>query len=65
MTCAVVQDREQSRLYDAVSRAVRTGNAFAVLDPGWPQFFLGMATGQVKDAVSGGVVGDGDMVVFS
>jgi len=65
VTCAVVQDREQSRLYDAVSRAVRTGNAFAVLDPGWPQFFLGMATGQVKDAVSGGVVGDGDMVVFS
>jgi acyl-coenzyme A synthetase/AMP-(fatty) acid ligase len=36
-----------------------------VLDPTWPQFFLGMATGQVKDAVSGGAVGDGDMVVFS
>ncbi len=65
MTHTVVQEREQSRLYDDVSRAVRTGNAFAVLDPTWPQFFLGMATGQVKDALLGGVVGDGDMVVFS
>jgi len=65
VTCTVVQEREQPRLYDGVSRAVRTGNAFAVLDPTWPQFFLGLATGQVADAVSGGVVGDGDMVVFS
>ena len=65
MTCTVVQEREQPRLYDAVSRAVRTGNAFAVLDPTWPQSFLGLATGQIEDAVSGGVVGDGDMVVFS
>ena len=65
MTYTVVQEREQLRLYDAVSRAVRTGNAFAVLDPTWPQFFLGLATGQVKDAVLSGVVGDGDMVLFS
>jgi long-chain acyl-CoA synthetase len=65
VTCTVVQEREQSRLCDAVSRAVRTGSAFAVLDLTWPQFFLGVATGQVEDAVSDGVVGDGDMVVFS
>lgn len=65
MTCTVVQERDQAPLYMAVSGAARTGNAFAVLDPTWPQFFLGMATGQIKDAVSGGVVGDGDMVVFS
>jgi len=65
VTCTVVQELEQPRLYDAMSRVVRAGNAFAVLDPTWPQFFLGMATGQVADAVSGGVVGDGDMVVFS
>ena len=65
MTCTVVQEREQPRLYDAVSRAVRTGSAFAVLDPTWPRSFLGMATAQIEDAVSAGVVGDGDMVVFS
>ncbi len=65
MTCTVVQEREQTRLYDAVSRAVRTGNAFAVLDPTWPPSFLGVATGQIQDAVSGGAVRDGDMVVFS
>jgi long-chain acyl-CoA synthetase len=65
VTCTVVQEREQQRLYDAVSRAVRTGNAFAVLDPTWPHSFLGMATAQIEDAVSAGVVGDGDMVVFS
>jgi long-chain acyl-CoA synthetase len=44
---------------------LRTGDAFAVLDPTWPQAYLGLATGQVEDAVSGGVVGNGDMVVFS
>jgi long-chain acyl-CoA synthetase len=65
VTCAVVQEREQSRLYDAVSRAMSSGTAFAVLDPTWPQSFLDMATGQVEDAVSGGMVGRGDMVVFS
>jgi len=65
VTCAVVQEREQPRLYDAVSRAVRGGQAFAVLDPTWPEPFLGMATGQIQDAVSGGLVGDGDLVVFS
>lgn len=65
MSCTVVQEREQPRLYDAVSRAVQTGSAFAVLDPTWPQSFLGMATEQVEDAVSGGTVGAGDMVVFS
>jgi long-chain acyl-CoA synthetase len=65
VTCLVVQEREQPRLYDAVSRAVRTGDAFAVLDPTWPQAFLEAATGQIEDAVSGGAVHDGDMVVFS
>jgi long-chain acyl-CoA synthetase len=65
VTCTVLQQPDQRRLYDAVSLAVRTGGAFAVLDPGWPQFFLGMATGRIRDAVSDGVVGDGDMVVFS
>jgi long-chain acyl-CoA synthetase len=44
---------------------VGTGEAFAVLDPGWPQLFLGMATGQVREALSLGIVGDGDLVVFS
>jgi acyl-CoA synthetase (AMP-forming)/AMP-acid ligase II len=65
VTCTVVQEREQPRLYDAVSRAVQTGTAFAVLDPAWPPSFLALATGQIEDAVSGGMVGDGDMVVFS
>jgi acyl-coenzyme A synthetase/AMP-(fatty) acid ligase len=63
--CTVIQEREQTSVYVAVSHAVRTGDAFVVLDPTWPQFFLGMAAGQIKDAVSTGVVGDGDMVVFS
>ena len=65
MTCLVVQEREQSRLHEAVSHAVRTGDAFAVLDPTWPQSFLEAAAGQIEDAVSGGAVRDGDMVVFS
>jgi len=65
VTCTVVQEREQRRLHNLVSRAVRTGDAFAVLDPTWPQSFLGMATAQVEAAVSDGMVGDGDMVVFS
>jgi len=65
VTCTVFQERDQLRLFDAVSRAVRTGSAFAVLDPTWPQTFLGMANGQIADGVSGGVVDPGDMVVFS
>lgn len=65
MTCAVVQEREQTRLYDAVSRAAGSGQSVAVLDPTWPESFLGMATGQIRDAVAGGLVGDGDLVVFS
>jgi long-chain acyl-CoA synthetase len=65
VTCLVVQEREQGSLYDAVSRAVRTGDAFAVLDPTWPQSFQQAATGLIEDAVSGGAVRDGDMVVFS
>ena len=65
MTCAVVQEREQPRLYDVVSSALLAGKAFAVLDPTWPQPFLDMATGQVEAAVSAGQVGQGDLVVFS
>jgi long-chain acyl-CoA synthetase len=65
VTCTVVQERVQPRLYDAVSRAVRTGTSFAVLDPTWPQSFLGLATAQIQQADSSGVVSDGDMVVFS
>lgn len=65
MTCTVVREREQRRLHDVVSRAVRTRDAFAVLDPTWPQSFLDMAAEQVEAAVSAGLVGDGDMVVFS
>lgn len=65
MTCAVVQERDQRQLYDAVSRALRTGNAFAVLDPTWPTSFLAKAVRQIEEAVSTQVVGDGDMVVFS
>jgi acyl-CoA synthetase (AMP-forming)/AMP-acid ligase II len=65
VTCAVVQEREQPRLYDAVSRAVRTGSSFAVLDPTWPQAYVASALGQIEVAVSGGGVGDGDMVLFS
>jgi long-chain acyl-CoA synthetase len=52
-------------LYDVVSRALRTGSPFVVLDPTWPQPFRGMAIGQVEAAVSDGMVGRGDMVVFS
>jgi acyl-coenzyme A synthetase/AMP-(fatty) acid ligase len=52
-------------LYDAVSRAVRTGDAFAVLDPSWPKPFLGAALREVEAAAAGGDVGPGDMVVFS
>jgi len=65
VTCTVVQEHEQPRLYDLVSRALRTGGAFAVLDPTWPQPFRQMATGQVETAVSEGMLGHGDMVVFS
>ena len=65
MTCTVVQEREQPQLYDVVSRALRTGSAFAVLDPTWPQPFRDMAIEQVEAAFSGGMVGRGDMVVFS
>jgi long-chain acyl-CoA synthetase len=61
----VVQEREQPRLFDAVSRAVQAGTAFAVLDPTWPASFLGLATRQVQEAASEGLLGDGDMVVFS
>jgi len=63
--CTVVQEREQPRLFDVVSRAVRAGTAVAVLDPTWPEPFRVMATDQVEAAVSGGLVGRGDMVVFS
>jgi long-chain acyl-CoA synthetase len=65
VTCAVVQERDQPQLYGAVSRAVRTGNAFAVLDPTWPAPFQATALRQIEDAVSAGGVRDGDMVVFS
>ena len=36
-----------------------------MLDPGWPKPFLGVAGGQVRDAASRGLVGAGDLVVFS
>lgn len=65
MTCTVVQEREQPRLYDVVSRSARAGDAVVVLDPTWPQPFLDIATGQVEAAVAGAVVGPGDLVVFS
>jgi len=65
VTCSVVQELDQARLYDAVSGAIRSGDAFAVLDPTWPQEFIEMATGQVDAAVLDGRVGTGDMVLFS
>ena len=65
MTCTVVQEREQSRAADVVSRAVRAGEAFAVLDPTWPESFLAMATQQLEDAAAAGAFGPGDLVVFS
>jgi len=65
VTCTVVQERVQSRLYDAVSRAVQSGDAFAVLDPTWPKPLLGAAIDQVEAAVARGGVGHGDLVVFS
>lgn len=65
MTCTVVQERDQSRLYDAVSHAVQSGDALAVLDPTWPTPFLDAATAQVGAAADGGRVGHGDLVVFS
>lgn len=63
--CTVVEERGQPLVFDVVSRAVHTGAAFAVMDPTWPQPFRAMATGQVESAVSAGMVGRGDMVVFS
>ena len=65
MSCTVVRQREQGPLSDAVFGALRSGGAVAVLDPTWPEPFLRMATGQVRDADSAGVVGPGDLVVFS
>jgi long-chain acyl-CoA synthetase len=65
VNCTVVQEREQPRLYDVVSKALRTGSAFAVLAPTWPQPFRDMAIGQVEAALSCGMVGRGDMIVFS
>ena len=65
MTCTVVRERDQPRLYDAVSRAVHSGDAVAVLDPTWPKPFLGAAIEQVEAAAAGGGVSDGDLVVFS
>lgn len=65
MTCAVVEERDQLRLFEVVSHALHTGMAFAVLDPTWPQPFRAKAADQVEAAVSGDVLGPGDMVVFS
>lgn len=65
MTCTVVREREQSPFSDAVFGALRAGDPCAVLDPTWPAPFLSMATRQVAEAVSAGVVGRGDLVVFS
>jgi long-chain acyl-CoA synthetase len=65
VTCTVVQEREQPQLYDVVSRALATGSAFAVLDPTWPPRFRDLAVRQIEAAVAGGMVGVGDMVVFS
>lgn len=65
MSCTVVRERFQPRLYDVASRSLLAGDAFAVLDPTWPKPFLRMATGQIQDAVSAGRVGEGDAVVFS
>lgn len=65
MTCTVVQEREQPRLYEVFSREVRAGNPFAVLDPTWPQPFLTMAVDQVEAGAACGRVGPGDLVLFS
>ena len=65
MTCTVVEEREQPRLFDLLSRATQTGDPFAVLDPTWPRPLREMATRQVADAVAGGVLGHGDLVVFT
>lgn len=65
MTCTVARERDQPRLYDAVSRAVQSGDAVAVLDPTWPKPFLRAAIDQVEAAAAGGGVGHGDLVVFS
>ena len=46
------------------TESARAGTALAVLDPTWPQPFRGIAADQVEAAVSGGMVGPGDMVVF-
>lgn len=65
MTCTVVQELEQPRLYELVSREVRAGHAVAVLDPTWPEPFLSRAVDQVEAAASRGSVGPGDVVLFS
>lgn len=65
MTFTLVQERDQRRLYDAVSDAVLSGDGVAVLDPTWPEPFLGAAIDQVRAAAAGGRIGRGDLVVFS
>jgi long-chain acyl-CoA synthetase len=65
VTFTIVEEHEQPRLYDVASRAMRSGDAIAVLDPGWPQPFRMMARDQIDAAVAGGTVGRGDLVVFS
>lgn len=65
MTCLVVQERDQHRLYEAFSGGVRSGNPVAVLDPTWPQSLRDKAVSQVEQAACGGEVGRGDLVVFS
>jgi long-chain acyl-CoA synthetase len=65
MSCLVVQEREQPQLFDILFRAMRTGAPFAVLDPTWPRQFRAIAAGQAEDAVAGGLLGPGDMVIFS
>lgn len=65
MSCTVVREREQWRLYDAVSAAAQAGSPFAVVDPTWPQSFLQMADDDLQEAASVGRLEHGDMVVFS
>jgi long-chain acyl-CoA synthetase len=65
VTCVIVQERDQHRLYEAFSAGVRSSNPVAVLDPTWPQSFRDKAVRQVQDAASRGEVHGSDLVVFS
>lgn len=64
MICQVVQEREQPQLLDTVHRVSAGRHCLGGAGSNVAQPFRGIAADQVEAAVSGGMVGPGDMVVF-